>query len=323
MLADVVLPSRRFQVFTYHIPNQLQAQIFVGSPVLIPLGSSVVSGVVVRILGKTALPSVRSSNPTLSFRDILSVEATPDHSSLDQRLLRLVEHIADYYLAPLSACLRLIVPPRVFNVTKRLVLTEAGREALADVSVPRESQAVLQKLARGSHGVVRSSLFRTLPKAAALVSKLKKKGWIEERSTLPVTFSAKAPEDVHAHHAPVVSSPSRAIGDLFEHGADRSPTLQSRHSVLSGKMKVLTEELEKASLSGKFQKHTVIGTDDERRRVFQQVASTLFQRGRRILFLVPEVHQVEVVTKQLRGILSESVEAYHGQLSTSVRADRW
>jgi len=122
MLADVVLPSRRFQVFTYHIPNQLQGQIFVGSPVLIPLGSSVVSGVVVRILEKTALPSVRSSNPTLSFRDILLVEATPDHSSLDQRLLKLVEHIADYYLAPLSACLRLIVPPRLFNVTKRLVL---------------------------------------------------------------------------------------------------------------------------------------------------------------------------------------------------------
>jgi primosomal protein N' (replication factor Y) len=323
MLADVVLPSRRFQVFTYHIPNQLQGQIFVGSPVLIPLGSSVVSGVVVRILEKTALPSVRSSNPTLSFRDILSVEATPDHSSLDQRLLKLVEHIADYYLAPLSACLRLIVPPRMFNVTKRLVLTEAGREAVADVSVPREIQAVLQTLARGSHGVLRSSLLRTLPKAAALVTKLKKKGWMEERSTLPVKFSAKAPRDVQPRHAPVASSPSRAIGDLFEHGVDRSPTLQSRPSVLSGKMKVLTEELEKASLSGKFQKHTVIGTDDERRRVFQHVASTLFQRGRRILFLVPEVHQVEAVTKQLRGILSESVEAYHGQLSTSVRADRW
>ena len=42
-----------------------------------------------------------------------------------------------------------------------------------------------------------------------------------------------------------------------------------------------------------------------------------------MLLLVPEVHQVEAVARQLRGILSESVEVYHGQLSTPVRADCW
>ena len=323
MLADVVLPSRRFQIFTYHIPNQLQAQVFVGSPVLIPLGSAVVSGVVVRILENSALPSVRSSNPTIEFRDILSVDAIPEYSSLDQRLLTLVEHIADYYLAPLSACLRLIVPPRMFNVIKRLILTEAGREALADPSILMEELVVLQKLSRGSNGALRSSLLRNLPKAATLVTKLKRKGWIEERSMLPARFATKAQKDIHSRVGSVRVSPYGAMGDLFEQGANKSPRLPLKSPDLLGKMKVLADEIVHESFSGKFQKHMVIGTDHERLQVFQHVASTVFQQGRRVLFLVPEVHQVEAVASQLRGILSESVEVYHGQLSTSVRADCW
>jgi len=323
MLADVVLPSRRFQVFTYHIPNPLQAQVFVGTPVLIPLGSSVVSGVVVRILDHSALPSVRSSNPTMAFRDIVSVDATPEHSPLDQRLLTLVEHIADYYLAPLAACLRLIVPPRVFNVVKRLVLTEAGREALADPSVPREEQGVLQKLSQSSNGVLRSSLLRTLPKAGTLVTKLKRKGWIEERSSLPARFAAKAQRDTFSRPLSLRVSPYSGMGDLFEQSSTTSSTPTSNHKLLSGTGTGIADELVNESLSGKFQKHLVIGTDQERLQIFQQVASTLFQRGQRVLFLVPEVHQAEAVARQLRETVSESVEVYHGHVSTPVRVDCW
>jgi len=42
-----------------------------------------------------------------------------------------------------------------------------------------------------------------------------------------------------------------------------------------------------------------------------------------VLFLVPEVQQVEAVARQLRATVSESVEVYHGQASTPVRADCW
>ncbi len=323
MLADVVLPSRRFQVFTYNIPHQLQAQVFVGSPVFIPLGSSVISGVIVRILEESVLPSVRSLNTNISFRDILSVDTTSEHSSLDQRLLTLVEHIADYYLAPLSACLRLIVPPRVFNVTKRFHLTPAGREALAGSVLPQESLSVLQKVSQASNGVHRSSLIRTLPKAATQVMSLKKRGWIEERSTLLVKFSANAQKGKHLQTFSSFPSSSCAIGDLFEQGAEKSPLRPTSQPALSGKLKILADELVNESHSGSFQKHIVIGLEHERHQVFQQVASSLFQRRKRVLLLVPEVHQVEAIVKQLRNLLSESVEAYHGKLSTPIRAERW
>lgn len=323
MLADVVLPSRRFQVFTYRIPNQLQSQVFVGSPVLIPLGSSVVSGVIVRILEKSVLPSIRSPKSNVSFRDILSVDATPAHSPLDQRLLTLVEHIADYYLAPLSTCLRLIVPPRVFKVTKRLVLTEAGRAALSDVSLPMDLQSVLQKLSRGSNGLLRSSLLQALPKAATIVTKLKRKGWIEERSALPVTFSSNSEKAIRPQLASVVPSSSHAIGDLFEQSVGKSSLLPPSQAIISEELQVLADQIVQESHSGTFQKHVVVGSDLDRQQVFHQVASSLLHRGKQVLFLVPEVHQVEMAVKQLRGVVSESIEAYHGKLSTPMRAERW
>ncbi len=323
MFADVVLPSRRFQVFTYHIPNQLQSQIFVGSPVLIPLGSSVVSGVIVRIVEPSALPSVRSSKSNFTFRDILSVDATPAHSPLDQRLLALIEQIAEYYLAPLAACLRLIVPPRMFKVVKRLHLTEAGRAVLNDVSLPMDSQSILQKLTRGSNGVLRSSLLRTLPKTTTILTKLKRKGWIEERSTLPVTLSGIEEKPFRPDSVAFVPSSTRAIGDLFEQGEDKASIRPSRQAILSEKLQILADELVKDSHSGKFQKHAVIGSDHERQQVFRHVALSLLQRGKQVLLLLPEVHQVEWLVKQLRGVLSESIEGYHGKLSTYARAERW
>ena len=323
MLADVVLPSRRFQVFTYHIPNPLQAKIFVGSPVLIPLGSSVVSGVVVRIGEDSTLPSFRSSDPTVAFRDILSVDATPEHLSLDQRLLTLVEHMAEYYLAPLSACLRLIVPPRLFNVTKRLFLTEVGRKAVADPSVPGEDQAVLQKLSRGSNGVLRSALLRMLPKAGTLVTKLKRKRWIEERSTLPSRVAAKPQRDTSPSPVSRPTSPYGVMGDLFEQHVSQAPRVPSKQPILSEKMKVIADELAKKSCAGTFQKQMVIGTDHERVQVIQHLASHVFQQGRRVLLLLPEVQQVETVANYLRGVLTESVDVYHGHLSTPARAECW
>ncbi len=323
MLADVVLPSRRFQVFTYHIPNSLQAKIFVGSPVLIPLGSSVVSGVVVRIGEDSTLPTFRTSDPTVAFRDILSVDATPEYSSLDQRLLMLVEHMAEYYLAPLSACLRLIVPPRLFNVTKRLFLTEVGRKAAADPSVSGEDQVVLQKLSRGSNGVLRSALLRMLPKAGTLVTKLKRKGWIEERSTLPSRVAVKTQRDTSPGPVSMPTSPYGMMGDLFEQQVSQAPRVPSKQPVLSEKMKVVADELAKKSCAGTFKKQMVIGTDHERLQVIQHVVSHVFQQGRRVLLLLPEVQQVETVAKHLQGVLTESVDMYHGHLSTPARAECW
>ncbi len=326
MLADVVLPSRRFQVFTYHIPPQLRPQVCVGSPVLIPLGSSVVSGIVVRILERSAQSAIRSSKATIAFRDILSVDDTSDHSALDQRLLALVAMIADYYLAPLSACLRLIVPPRVYKVSKRVFLLEAGRRVLTDGSLKTEDRVVLEKLLRSSNGLLHSSLLRGLPKARTRLTKLKKEGWIEERSISPSGGRIREPKakmDVSHSTQSSFTLPDGRMEDLFQEDSVLPSGFLIKPRVFSRRMKGLANTLVKESLTGTFQKRLVIGTDQERLQVFQQVSSDVLKRGKQVLLLVPEVHLAEAIARQLQEVFSETVVDYHGQLSLAVRADCW
>ncbi len=323
MVADVVLPSRRFHIFTYHIPDALLSGVFVGSPVRVPLGSSIVSGVIVRILDPTSLPLNRLSKSSPALRDISSLDATPEQSSLDQKLLTLVEHIAEYYLAPLAVCLRLIVPPRLYVATKRLVLTEVGRQALSDSSVSVERREVLQKISRWPNGVLRSTLLRGNPQKTKHLSKLKNLGWIEERATLPAKLKAKAPPEPVTFLEPGRPVSSRVIGDLFEQNSPNNPGDLSKKAVPSEYVKGQVDVLVQKSVTGKFQKDLVVGIDQDRYLIFQHLASTIFRQGKRVLLLVPEVHQAEAFAKDIRKFLTHSVEVYHGHLSTPVRAISW
>ncbi len=119
MLADIVLPGRRFQVFTYQIPPHIFSHIHVGIPVTVPLGAAVVSGLVVSVFERQSEASLQKRFQRPALRNILSVEMETDQPPLGHNLFQLVEKISAYYLYPLSACLRLIVPPHVVKMIKR------------------------------------------------------------------------------------------------------------------------------------------------------------------------------------------------------------
>ena len=74
MLADIVLPGRRFQVFTYQVPPHLLSHIHVGIPVTVPLGAAVVSGLVVSVFERQPESSPQERFHRTALRNILSVE---------------------------------------------------------------------------------------------------------------------------------------------------------------------------------------------------------------------------------------------------------
>jgi primosomal protein N' len=185
MLADVVLPGRRFQVFTYQVPSQLLSRIHVGSPVTVPLGSAEVAGLVVSVFEQQPVPSPSKQVHYTVLRPILSIGEDSEQAPLGRNLFQLVEKISDYYLVPLSTCLRLIVPPHSVKVIRRVFLTEAGRAALVNRSLSEDIQAVLRKLEHAPKGLLRSTLNQSLRNASAMLTSVKKKGWIVERTTVP------------------------------------------------------------------------------------------------------------------------------------------
>ncbi len=89
-------------VFHYHLPPELEGRVQVGHLVLVPFGSRTVQGIVFREVDR---PDVVETRPVLELVDEAAV-VTQDQIILAQKL-------AHDCLAPLAACLGLMLPPGI------------------------------------------------------------------------------------------------------------------------------------------------------------------------------------------------------------------
>ncbi len=323
MLADIVLPGRRFQVFTYQVPPHLMSRLHVGSPVVVPLGSAVVSGVVVRLFDPQASPTDHFQFRHKPLRAILSLEVDAEHPPLEQSLLKLVEKISDYYLASFSTCVHLVVPPHSVKVVRRIFLTDEGRLALSDKTLSLDVQGVLRKLECAPKGLLRSSLTRTMKDVPAILTRGKKKGWITEQSTKsPKYYVRRTPSATSTEPNPVLPV-SPGLFDLPDNtNADPTESLPDTRLGFSEDTQ-LWEQLMHALQTGDFQEVPVVGSVPFLQNLLIQVVEIICHQGRRAVILFPEVHQAEAMGEHLRISGKDRVEVYHGHLSSLVRSARW
>ena len=87
-------------VFHYHLTPELEGKIHTGHLVEVPFGNQQVQGVVLRYVDR---PSVAETRPVTGLVD-------PD-AVLAEAQLRLAEHLSRSTLAPLAACIGLMLPP--------------------------------------------------------------------------------------------------------------------------------------------------------------------------------------------------------------------
>ena len=318
MLADVVLPSRRFQVFTYKVPLQFREALQAGSPVAVPLGSSVVSGLVVSVYEHKPAPTFPGRVGPATLRAILAVESDSEQATLGHNLFQLVRKVSDYYLAPLPACLRLIVPPHSVRVVKRLFLTEPGRRALQQEALSNEERVVLEKLARAPEGLLRSSVTRSIKTASSLLSLAKKKGWILEKTQVPATARSskgKAPKPSMA--MPTVVS-QLDVFDQSELGRENTESRTIVHAENSCELRIV-RALEKKV----FQEIAIVDTEARRYQILVETIRAICPYQRQSIVLLPEIHQVETMARHLGQIWGHEVEYFHGHLSLRERSARW
>jgi primosomal protein N' (replication factor Y) (superfamily II helicase) len=97
--ADIVLPLPLDTVFTYLVPRDLEAQVQMGSRVLVPFGRKTLTGVVV------AFPEATSVGSLKHIRDVLDPAPlfSPD-------MVRLTKWVSEYYLTPWGEVLKAAAP---------------------------------------------------------------------------------------------------------------------------------------------------------------------------------------------------------------------
>jgi primosomal protein N' (replication factor Y) len=176
------------QPFTYRLPLTLRHRVRPGCRLLVPFGRRTLAGVVLACHDSPPEVEVREAGRLLDEAPVF-----------DEELLALARWVADYYAAPLGEVLRAMAPlsgelrrGRVYSLTdagrdvaRQMLLGEAGGEAAVEILRLLEARALSE-----------ARLKAKVPRAAAALRALLKKGWVEV-------------EEVHAQRDPLRAPAAR------------------------------------------------------------------------------------------------------------------
>lgn len=308
MLIDVVLPSRQYRVFTYRVPPQWQEQVRVGSVVVVPLGTTVVKGVVVDP-AESVPSSPRPGIHTQTLRELISVEIGREDHQLCPILMQLIQKIAGYYSAPLSACLPLIIPPSTVKVKTRMFLTEEGRRVLAENSVPSDADPTLRRLEGRPKGLLRTTLCRSANVKPAILDRLKKCGWVEER-----------PVEPSATDTVLLSKEKRVMSDRLSNTT--ADSTGSRIRTVNEPPQGF-EKITQAVNEHLFQERLCLASEESRWAGLLEAVACVFANQRRAIVLTPEIPRAESLAAQFRHRWGNRVGIFHGNLSQERKREEW
>jgi primosomal protein N' (replication factor Y) len=212
--AEVAVPLRVMQTFTYRLPIALQQDARLGSRLLVPFGRKRLTGYIVALL-QTLDPAA-----DLADVDIKDAEELLDAEPLlTPEILEITRWVAEYYAAPWGEVLKAALPAGLnATVEQVLTITAEGRDELARLPINRTATAkarALRLVAEAAEMALRI-LAQHIgeARAGAVARDLERAGWIKlthrARSVLARAKRRKAvrllPVEEH-----VASEPARAL----------------------------------------------------------------------------------------------------------------
>ncbi len=178
---NVALPVPLRTTFTYAVPEALRGTVQPGSRVLVPFRKKAMVGVVAEL--------AESAPQGTKIRELTRVlDFVP---ALTPKLIELAHWIAGYYLAPVGEVFRAMLPPVTeLKSQRRIILTEAGREAVESLSggelshgLTSQEAAFLAKL-KEKKGTLLLGPAAKLGVDASALQRLQRRGLIEVRETV-------------------------------------------------------------------------------------------------------------------------------------------
>jgi primosomal protein N' (replication factor Y) len=290
-LVSVAVPVPGLDLLTYRVPAGV-ARPPIGARVVVPLGSRVVTGVVMDEAPERA-PADAELRP---IRQALDTEAF-----VPPEVVELARWTAEYYAAGPGDTIPAVLPPRARGAradahkTVRVAsITAAGLDAI-EQATPRQRE-VLELLAAAPEGA-------PTPRLAArrigpgLLSRLAGQGLIAFRRD-------RVDRDPFATAAPFV--PRAAARRLTAAQAAAVERLRA----LAGAERFAVALLHGVTGSGKTE-------------VYLRLAAAVRAAGRRVLMLVPEIALTPAVAAACREAFGSGVAIQHSGLSAGERHDQW
>ena len=178
LYAEVAIPLRVANTFTYRLPLALREDARVGARLLVPFGRKFITGYIVALHDKLD-PSI-----DLDESDIKDAEELLDAEPLlTAEVLEITRWIAEYYAAPWGEVLKAALPAGLnATVEQVLAITPEGRDELARLPVGRTATAKARALRliadEGEMALRKVAQHIGQPRAAKVARELERAGWI-------------------------------------------------------------------------------------------------------------------------------------------------
>lgn len=282
----VAVPVRR--LFTYRVASHLQGEIDRGTRVRVPFGHRKVVGTVVE------WPTARPASDV----EIKSVEkVVAGARRLPPEILELTRFVADYYLCSWGEAIEAATPPAVVLRPRYAVRRlPAGDPA----ELPRRSSARRRLLESLPEDGTPLPLSKLAPAERRAVPALRARGWVEVVEVEPL----------------LPLEPPRAARDATgpaEAGPPLTPPQAQAFSVLA------------AALSrGGYAPFLLFGaTGSGKTEVYFRAAREALDRGRSVLYLVPEIGLTPLLLAQVERRFPGAAALLHSGLTRRERHATW
>lgn len=292
-VAEVILDDALNQSLDYLIPQHLVEKIVLGSRVLVPVRTSRRQGTVVTLKG---------SSPWSKLESIL--EVLLEAQAIPSDLFALAKWISAYYAAPLRKVLKTLLPPSIRGKsqvkTQLFIKPNVSKNEMVSLCTtlrnksPKQA-AILDALLLCFQGMLLSKLIETAQVSASSVKTLIEKGILLSQSVqIDRTLLT---------HAEYLPTRSKQLNPLQQEA-----------------LKEITQDLEKET----FQTRLLHGiTGSGKTEVYLQAMDCALQRGKGVIFLVPEIALTSQMIEKLKGRFQERVAILHYRLSLGERFDAW
>jgi primosomal protein N' (replication factor Y) len=168
-LTDVALPVPVDRLFTYKLPVELEDKVRRGCRVIVPFGKKILTGIALRFPQQTTVQNLKFVTDVIDSQPFVSDE-----------LLKLVEWMAEYYLAPVGETMHLLFPPGFVKSSKRFIRLKEGCETLLP-SIRNQRQQKIFDLLRTEKNLSVSDLQKKLnfKSVNAAIVEMEKIGLVE------------------------------------------------------------------------------------------------------------------------------------------------
>jgi primosomal protein N' (replication factor Y) len=292
MFINVAFPIASYQEFTYAVPEDITAQIGIGSRVLAPLGNRKITGIVVSITD--------SSTFTGDIRSVLSL--VDQQPILDEHLWELIKWMSRYYLTPIGQTAKAALPANLkadYEPPSRWLVEITKLKQKVDILELEKRAPVQAKIIRileTKSEPVPVTEFDLVASSPLTVCRI-----LQDKGLVRLTRQILYPD---------------VTGFTFEPIHKDIEFSESQQKIID-------------RLSGSVKKrgfnpvllHGVTGSG--KTEIYVEIARQVLEKERSVIILLPEITLTPQIAGRFRAIFGDRVALWHSKLTPAARAWTW